>query len=88
MKNYTNRQMDSIRSLAFIQMKEGIYLIDVPMGEGNDLLLLTPWMDETGKQTFRTDREAISYWGEETFSSFCDKAIAYLEDDTVQNRFN
>ena len=88
MKNYTTTQMNNIRTLARIQFKEGIYLVSVPMYADSDILLLSPWFDEMGKTEFLTDREAISYWGENTFSDFCNKAIAYLEDDTVQERFH
>lgn len=86
MKNYTTKQMDSIRTLAFIQMKEGIYLISVP-DPTRDIEIFTPWMDETGREDFITDREAISYWGEKVFTDFCDKALAYLADDAVTDRF-
>ena len=88
MKNYTTAQMVSVRTLARIQFKEGIYLVSVPMSTNSDLPLLSPWFDEVGMTEFLTDREAISYWGENTFSDFCNKAIAYLEDDTVQERFH
>lgn len=86
MKNYTTKQMTAIRTLADIQMKEGIYLINVPMSATSDQDMLTPWMDETGRVDFLTDREAISYWGADVFGDFCDKALAYLADDTVQER--
>jgi len=85
MKNYTVKQMTAIRTLASIQMKEGLYLISVPMNSDQDML--TPWSDETGRADFLTDTEAISYWGEEIFTRFCDKALEYLADDTVSNRF-
>lgn len=86
MKNYTTKQMNSIRTLAFIQMKEGIYLISVP-DDNRDIEILTPWSDETGRADFLTDREAISYWGIDLFTEFCEKALEYLDDDTVQSRF-
>lgn len=84
MKKYTAGQKGAIRTLAHIQMKEGIYLINVPMNEDQDML--TPWMDETGRADF-TDAEAIAYWGEEIFTDFCEKALAYLADDTVTDRY-
>jgi len=86
MKKYTEKQMEQIRTLAFIQMKEGIYLINVPMSKDSDQDLLTPWMDSTGRFDL-TDYGAVKYWGEETFSEFCEKALAYLADDTVSDRF-
>lgn len=85
MKKYTAGQMSAIRTLATIQMKEGIYLINVPMNEDQDML--TPWMDCTGRIDFDTDAEAIAYWGQEVFEDFCEKALAYLADDTVTDRF-
>lgn len=85
MKKYTAGQMGAIRTLAFIQMKEGIYLINVPMNDDQDML--TPWMDSTGRIDFDTDAEAIAYWGQEVFEDFCEKALAYLADDTVTDRF-
>lgn len=84
MKRYTAGQMGAIRTLAHIQMKEGIYLINVPMNEDQDML--TPWMDDTGRIDF-TDAEALSYWGEDIFTDFCEKALAYLADDTVTDRY-
>lgn len=85
MKTYTAEQMNQIRTLAFIQMKEGIYLIDVPDATG-DIEIFTPWMDETGRFEL-DDSEAIAHWGESVFEDFCDKALAYLGDDTVNDRF-
>ena len=84
MKKYTAGQMGAIRSLAHIQMKEGIYLINVPMNDDQDML--TPWMDDTGRIDF-TDGEAVTYWGEDVFTDFCEKALAYLADDTVTDRY-
>lgn len=85
MKKYTAGQMRAIRSLAFIQMKEGIYLINVPDRTG-DIDILTPWMDETGRYEL-TDSEAVAHWGEAVFADFCEKALAYFADDTVSDRF-
>lgn len=84
MKKYTAGQMGAIRSLAHIQMKEGIYLISVPMNEDQDML--TPWSDCTGRADF-TDSEALAYWGEDVLTDFCEKALAYLTDDTVSDRY-
>lgn len=55
MKNYTTKQMTAIHTLADIQMKEGLYLINVPMSADSDQDMLTPWMDETGRIDFLTD---------------------------------
>lgn len=85
MKKYTAGQMGAIRTLAFIQMKEGIYLINVPMNDDQDML--TPWMDSTGRIDFDTNEDAIAYWGEDVFENFCEKALAYLSDDTVTDRY-
>ena len=85
MKKYTEKQMEQIRSIAFIQMKEGIYLINVPDATG-DIDILTPWVEETGRYEL-SDTEAVEYWGEKIFTDFCEKALAYFADDTVQNRF-
>lgn len=85
MKKYTAGQMGSIRTLAHIQMKEGLYLINVPDATG-DIDILTPWMDETGRIEL-TNAEALAHWGEEVFTDFCEKALAYLADDTVTDRF-
>lgn len=85
MKKYTAGQMGAIRSLATIQMKEGIYLISVPMSAESDQDMLTPWMDETGRFDM-TDSQAIAYWGEEVFTDFCEKALAYLADDTIADQ--
>lgn len=85
MKMYTKEQMSAIKTLAHIQMKEGIYLINVPMNEDQDML--TPWSDCTGRADFTTNSEAIHYWGEDVFTDFCEKALAYLADDTVTDRF-
>ena len=85
MKKYTAGQMGAIRTLAHIQMKEGIYLISVPMNEDQDML--TPWMDETGRFDFDTNEEAVAYWGQDVFEDFCDKVLAYLADDTVTDRY-
>lgn len=85
MKKYTAGQKGAVRTLAHIQMKEGIYLISVPMNDDQDML--TPWMDETGRFSFATDGEAIAYWGQDIFETFCDKALEYLADDTVTDRF-
>lgn len=87
MMNYTQEQMTAVRTLAQIQMKEGIYLISVPMGADSDQDMLTPWMDDTGRFDFVTDEEAVEFWGEDVFRSFCDTALAYLNDDTVSERF-
>lgn len=84
MKQYTAYQRGLIRALADIQMKEGIYLINVPMNDDQDML--TPWSDCTGRTDF-TYSEAVSYWGEEVFTDFCEKALAYLADDTVSDRY-
>ena len=84
MKKYTAWQMGAIRALANIQMKEGIYLINVPMNEDQDML--TPWSDCTGRSDF-SDSEAIDYWGEDVVTDFCEKALAYLADDTVTDRY-
>ena len=84
MKKYTAGQKGAIRALAHIQMKEGIYLINVPMNDDQDML--TPWMDDTGRIDF-TDEEAVAYWGEDVFTDFCEKALAYLSDDTVTDRY-
>ena len=84
MKLYTAGQMGAIRTLAHIQMKEGIYLISVPMNEDQDML--TPWSDCTGRADF-TDSEALAYWGEDVLTDFCEKALAYLTDDTVSDRY-
>lgn len=84
MKKYTAGQMGAIRALANIQMKEGIYLINVPMNEDQDML--TPWSDCTGRSDF-SDSEAIDYWGEDVVTDFCEKALAYLADDTVTDRY-
>lgn len=84
MKQYTERQMGAIRTLAHIQMKEGIYLISVPMNKDQDML--TPWSDCTGRADF-TDAEALAYWGDDVFTDFCEKALAYLADDTVTDRY-
>lgn len=86
MKKYTAEQMCAIRTLADIQMKEGIYLINVPMSADYDQDMLTPWMDSTGRFDL-TDSEAVAYWGEDVFTNFCDTALAYLADDTVSDRF-
>ena len=86
MKQYTEKQMEQIRTLAFIQMKEGLYLINVPDPSG-EIDILTPWMDETGRADL-ADEEAVNYWGEKVFSDFCEKALAYLADDTISDRFN
>lgn len=83
MKKYTAGQMGAIRSLATIQMKEGIYLINVPMNADQDML--TPWSDCTGRSDF-TDSQAIEYCGEDVFTDFCEKALAYLADDTINER--
>ena len=85
MKKYTAGQMGAIRTLAFIQMKEGIYLINVPMNDDQDML--TPWMDSTGRIDFDTIEDAVAYWGEDVFEDFCEKALAYLSDDTVTDRY-
>lgn len=85
MKKYTAGQMGAIRTLAFIQMKEGIYLINVPDATG-DIDIFTPWMDETGRFEL-TNAEALAHWGEKVFTDFCEKALAYLADDTVNDRF-
>lgn len=85
MKKYTEKQMEQIRTIAFIQMKEGIYLINVPDAT-RDIDILTPWMDETGRFEL-TDEEAVKHWGEAVFTDFCEKALAYLADDTVNYRF-
>lgn len=85
MKKYTEKQMEQIRTIAFIQMKEGIYLINIPDATG-DIDILTPWMDETGRFEL-TDEEAVEHWSEAVFTDFCDKALAYLADDTVNDRF-
>lgn len=85
MKKYTAGQMGAIRTLAFIQMKEGIYLINVPDATG-DMDILTPWVDETGRYDL-SDSEAVEHWGEAVFTDFCEKALAYLADDTVNDRF-
>lgn len=85
MKKYTEKQMEQIRTIAFIQMKEGIYLINVPDTTG-DIDILTPWMDETGRFEL-TDEEAVKHWGEAVFTDFCEKALAYLADNTVNYRF-
>ena len=87
MKKYTAGQMGAIRSLAHIQMKEGIYLINVPMSADSDQDMLTPWMDDTGRFDL-SDSEAIRYWGEDEFTDFCEKALAYLADDTIDDRFS
>lgn len=84
MKKYTAGQKGAIRALANIQMKEGIYLINVPMNDDQDML--TPWMDDTGRIDF-TDEEAVAYWGEDVFTDFCEKALSYLADDTVTDRY-
>ena len=84
MKKYTAEQKSAIRTLATIQMKEGIYLINVPMNEDQDML--TPWSDCTGRADF-TDTEALAYWGEDVITDFCDKALAYLADDTITDRY-
>lgn len=84
MKKYTAGQMGAIRTLAHIQMKEGIYLISVPMNEDQDML--TPWSDCTGRADF-TDAEALAYWGEDIITDFYEKALAYLTDDTVTDRY-
>ncbi len=84
MKKYTTEQMTAIRTLADIQMKEGIYLINVPMNEDQDML--TPWSDCTGRADF-TDEEALAYWGQDVFDAFCREALAYLADDTVTDRY-
>lgn len=86
MKQYTAEQMNAIRTLAFIQFKEGLYLINVPDDTG-EIDILTPWLDETGRFEL-TDSEAVNEWGEEVFTDFCDKALAYLADDTVTDRFS
>lgn len=86
MKKYTAGQMSAIRTLAFIQFKEGIYLIDVPDPSG-EIDILTPWMDETGRYEL-TNAEALAHWGEEVFADFCEKALAYLDDDTVNDRYS
>ena len=86
MKKYTAGQMGAIRTLAFSQMKGGIYLINVPDATG-DIDILTPWMDETGRFEL-TNEEAINHWGEEIFTDFCEKALAYLADDTVNDRYS
>ena len=85
MKKYTAGQMGAIRTLATIQFKEGIYLINVPDPSG-EIDILTPWMDETGRYEL-TNAEALAHWGEEVFTDFCEKALAYLDDDTVNDRF-
>ena len=85
MNNYTAEQMEQIRTLAFIQMKEGIYLINVPDATG-DIDILTPWMDESGRFDL-TDEEAVKHWRSDVFNDFCEKALAYLADDTVTDRF-
>lgn len=85
MKKYTAEQMNAVRTLAFIQFKEGIYLINVPDStEGLDIL--SPWVDETGRFDL-SDSEAVNHWGEEVFTDFCEKALAYLADDAVTDRF-
>lgn len=84
---YTREQMTAVRTLADIQMKEGIYLISVPMSENSDQDMLTPWMDDTGRFEFETDEKAVEFWGQDTFDEFCEKALAYLADDTVCQRF-
>lgn len=86
MKKYTAGQMGAIRTLAFIQFKEGIYLINVPDPSG-EIDILTPWMDETGRYEL-TNAEALAHWGEEVFTDFCEKALAYLDDDTVNDRYS
>ena len=86
MKKYTAGQMGAIHTLAFIQFKEGIYLIDVPDPSG-EIDILTPWMDETGRYEL-TNAEALAHWGEEVFTDFCEKALAYLDDDTVNDRYS
>lgn len=83
MKKYTAGQMGAVRSLAHIQMKEGIYLINVPMN--NDQDMLTPWSDSTGRADF-TDEQALAYWGEDIVTEFFEKALAYLADDTINDR--
>ena len=85
MEKYTAEQMRAIRTLADIQMKEGLYLINVPMNEDQDML--TPWSDCTGRADF-TDEEALASWGHDIFCDFCEKALAYLADDTVTDRFS
>lgn len=85
MKTYTPEQMTAVRTLASIQMKEGIYLINVPMSADSDQDMLTPWMDDTGRFDFLTDEEAVEYWGSDVFEEFCNKALAYLADDTIND---
>lgn len=85
MKTYTAEQMNAIRTLAFIQFKEGIYLINVPDATG-DIDILTPWMDDTGRVEL-SDEEAVKHWSEAVVTDFCEKALAYLADDMLSDRF-
>ncbi len=83
MKTYTAEQMGAIRSLADLQMEDGINRIHV-IDEERNIDINSPWYEETGRWEFNTDSEAIEYWGEDLFEDFCDKALAYLGDDTAQ----
>ena len=75
---YTKKQMDAVRSFADWQFNNGEYLVSV-LSEKTGQSVNCPWVDSSARFELATDADAVAYWGEKLFSSFCDKALAYIE---------
>lgn len=79
MKEYTDFQMQKLRSLAIFQSTCSIYDVCLEY-EGQDCN--DPWYDMTG----RFDVDPVEYYGEEFFGKWCELASQYITEH-AEDRF-